>query len=258
VFPIIQLGPIALQTPGLIWIAGIWLGLWAAEKSAKQAGLNSDLIYNLVLISFGAGVLGARLGYGVQYLAIFSSNWLNIFSPTLTMLNLEAGLTVGLIAAAVYGQRKKMTFWKTLDVLTPGLSIFLIAFHMANLASGEAFGTQAVVPWAVDLWGQLRHPIQVYEGAASVAIAFAFWPRKRPLAVPGTAFWLFLALTSLSRLFFDFFRGDSSTLWANIHLPQLLAWFILAIALWQLGLRLRSDQQGNTTFENKTPPDSPA
>jgi phosphatidylglycerol---prolipoprotein diacylglyceryl transferase len=250
-FPVIQIGPLALQAPGLIWLAGIWLGLLAAENHSKHSNLDANHIYNLVLIGLLAGILGARLGYVIQYFSIFSSNLLNIFSLTLTMLNIEAGAAVGMISAAIYGQRKRLPLWKTLDTLTPGLSIFMIFFHLANLASGEAFGTQAAIPWAIDLWGQLRHPVQIYELAASLLIAFSLWPRKNPASASGTLFWLFMALSSLSRLFFEFYRGDSTTILWNLHQSQVIAWLILAISMWQSGIRIHSTQADQNIIKSE-------
>jgi phosphatidylglycerol:prolipoprotein diacylglycerol transferase len=249
-FPIIQIGPIAFQAPGLFWIAGIWLGLLIAENQSKKNMQDANHIYNLVLIGLLAGIFGARLGYFVQYFSIFSTNLFNVFSLTLTMLNVEAGLALGLITSAIYMQRKKMPFWMTLDILTSGLSIFIIFYHLANLASGESFGTQSTIPWAIDLWGQLRHPVQVYESTAAFVIAIALWPRAHHESAPGTRFWLFVTLTSLARLFFEYFRGDSTTFFWNLHLAQVVAWVLLSLSLWQLGVRIRKSDTSPKSIEN--------
>ena len=235
--PVLQIGPLALQTPGLLILLGIWLGLSASERTSSRLSIDSNHLYNLVLISLIAGILGARLAYVIQYSSIFIASPLNIFSFTLTMLNGEAGLLIGLIAGFIYVQRRSMPVWETLDALASGFSIFMIFFHLANFASGDAFGAPVQMPLSINLWGQPRYPVQLYETAAALLIAVALNTRKQRSARGGTLFWAFMALSALARLFFEFFRGDSTTLLGGIHIAQVIAWIILAFSLWQLGKR---------------------
>lgn len=239
-FPILHIGSLALQAPGLILILGIWLGLLIVERYAGRFKIDPDLLSNLILIGLGAGVFGARLGYALQYSAVFMAAPLSLFSLTPTMLNPQIGIVVGALAAGIYGQRRGMPFWPTLDALTPGLSLFMIALHFANFASGDAFGTPAAIPWAINLWGEARHPVQLYELLAAFLIAVVLLPKRNSPNISGAYFWTFIALTALARLFFEYFRGDAVSLFWNIRLSQCVAWFVLALALQQLGQRIKS------------------
>ena len=40
-FPILQIGPLAIQVPGLVIIAGLWFGLTLSEHRAKKHGAKS-------------------------------------------------------------------------------------------------------------------------------------------------------------------------------------------------------------------------
>jgi hypothetical protein len=51
-FPILQIGPLAIQVPGLIILAGLWLGLSLAERRAKKRESNPSVLYNLVFVQF--------------------------------------------------------------------------------------------------------------------------------------------------------------------------------------------------------------
>ena len=46
--PILNIGPLALQTPGLILLAGLWLGWWLAGKMASKFAIQPGLANNLV------------------------------------------------------------------------------------------------------------------------------------------------------------------------------------------------------------------
>ena len=61
--------------------------------------------------------------------------------------------------------------------------------------------------------------------------------RASGTAPPGQTFLVFIALSSLSRLFIETFRADSHLLPYGLRLAQVIAWFVLAAALAAL-LRL--------------------
>ncbi len=244
--PVLHIGSLALQTPGLILLLGIWLGLSTAEKMAPRLRISANHIYNLVLVGFISGVLGARLAYGIQFFSIFLTEPFSLFSLTATMLNEEAGLAAGGIAALVYANRKKLALWPTLDTLAAGASVFAIAWHLANFASGNAFGAPTAVPWAIDLWAERRHPVQLYEMLAAIIIFVSLFPRKHTPSIPGLLFWSWIGYSALARVFLEFFHGDSATLFWNIHTAQLIAWSIAGIALWQIGIRHHTIPQQET------------
>ncbi|MCB9135273.1 MAG: prolipoprotein diacylglyceryl transferase [Anaerolineales bacterium] len=234
--PILQLGPLALQTPGLILILGLWLGLNLAEKNAHRHHVHPDNLYNLTFTALIAGIVGARLAYIARYSSAFIASPASLFSLNPGLLDPFGGIAVGLLAALIFGQRKKLAFWPTLDALTPVLTVMSIAFALANLASGDAFGAETTLPWGIELWGAKRHPAQLYEALAAGCILLLLWPARgviaRRISAPGAIFVLFLALSAGAHLFLEAFRGDSAILPNGWRIAQILAWFLLAGSLW--------------------------
>ena len=235
-FPIIQIGPLAIQTPGLVLLLGLWLGLTLAEKNAPQRGIGTNLLYNLVFIALVGGVAGARMAYVVQYPHIFLSNPLGLFSLNSGLLDPWGGIVAGIICGSIYAQRRGLNLWSTLDALTPLLAIFAIALGLSNLASGNAFGASTNLPWGIKLWGERRHPTQVYTIFIAGLILFLLWPGKSRWwdKQPGVYFLSFIALSALGRLFVEAFRGDSILLPGGFRLAQVIAWITLAGSLWGL------------------------
>jgi len=236
-FPVIQIGPLALQTPGLIIILGIWFGLTLAERHSHRYNISPDLLYNLVFISFITGVLGARIVYAVQYFDAFVNTPLNLFSFNPGLLDPIGGIGFGFLAALIYGNRKNIPFWEILDALTLLLAVTTIAFYLSQFASGDAFGIETTLPWGIHLWGTKRHPTQIYNIIAATAALIIIWPKvngtNNPY-IPGKTFLSFLALSAGARLFLDAFRGDSVTLIFHFRNVQVVAWCLLAITLWLL------------------------
>jgi phosphatidylglycerol:prolipoprotein diacylglycerol transferase len=87
------------------------------------------------------------------------------------------------------------------------------------------------LPWGVDLWGVTRHPSQIYELIASFLI-FALIGFRKTDSPPGVAFVTFAALTAASRLLLEAFRGDSTLILGGLRLAQVIAWIVLAVALF--------------------------
>jgi len=236
--PVLQIGPLAIQTPGLVLILGLWLGLTLSERVAPHFQVNPNDIYNLVFNGLIAGVIGARLFYVARYLEIFIAAPLNIISLNPGLLDPVGGLAAGCLTALIYGNRKKLSLWPILDAITPLLAVFAIALGLSQLASGDAFGIETDLPWAIEMWGAKRHPVQIYQALAAFIIFSIIWPRKRGansnLGGGGETFWLFLALSAAARLFLEAFRGDSLILGYNIRTVQVLTWIGLAVSLWGL------------------------
>lgn len=236
--PVLQIGSLAVQVPGLVLLAGLWIGLWLAERTAHRHGISSNNLYNLVLISLVVTIIAARISYVAQYPAVFAANPANLFSLNPGLLDLWGGLAAGLIAALIFGSRKRLSFWSTLDALTPTFATIGIALALANLASGNAYGVPTNLPWGVELWGERRHPTQLYDFILStmIAILILIYVRQNLNLFPGRLFLTYLAFSSTSRLLWEGFRSDSYLIANHLRGEQVIAWFLLAVSLIGLGL----------------------
>ncbi len=240
--PILQIGPFAMQTPGLAVLLGIWLGLTLAERLAPRFGANANHIYNLTFTALLAGILGARLSFVLQFPQAFITSPLSLISLNPALLDPIGGAVIGAFAALIYGNRKKLPLWSTLDALTPLLAVAAIAIGLSHFASGDAFGMPTDLPWGINLWGLKRHPSQIYEVISAILVLWAILPKKRGPSkrgsvVSGRTFWHFLSLSAGARLFLEGFRGDSLTLDNGLRVVQIVAWVVLAASLWMLHKR---------------------
>ena len=201
--PILQIGPLALPVPQLSVLITLWLGITLAERHVDQHGMKVDELYNLVFTGLVTGIIGARLGYAIQSLSAFIQSPLSIFSLNTGMLDPFSGCAAALLGFRLYSQRKNISFWDTLDALTPILSVLAIGLSIAHLASGESFGSETNLPWSINLWGVNRHPTQFYELFASTAIFCMMIPIFGNRGKNGTQFLAFLCLTSATILFLE-------------------------------------------------------
>jgi phosphatidylglycerol:prolipoprotein diacylglycerol transferase len=236
-FPILQIGPAAIRSAGLLLVLGFFFGLSLSERFTRKRGENPDVLTNLVLIAVLAGLITARLSFMVAHMALFQKNLTGLISVDPSLLDPWGGFAGAGIAILIYGQRKRLGFWTTLDRLTPFLAVLAIFIGLAHIASGQAFGSPTALPWAIALWGAKRHPSQFYETTAAIAVLLLLWRQFRLIGVPGTLFLKFFALTTSLVVFLAAFRGDSLLILGTFRQEQLLALGLLGIALLFLEIR---------------------
>ena len=237
-FPVLDLGPLAIQAAGLLLILSIWLGLWLSGKLAAHLGTNGDVIENGILFGFLAGILAARIGFLLTHPAILVENPLSIVSLTPSMLDANFGLLTGLLVVLITYQRKHLPLWPTLDTLSP---LFILAFagcQLANLADGNAYGLPTELPWGITLWNAARHPVQIY--ALILTLVLLVWWLVRTRMTQQNGFYhsgilssiTFAALAAIT-LFTQAFVAEKQLL-LGVDQIQLLALILLAGSLFMI------------------------
>jgi len=244
-YPILQIGPLAIQLPGLLLLVGLWIGTQIAERETARYKLDPGLISNMIFIALAAGIVGARLGYALKYIDLYLTEPLNLLALNTNTLSAMEGIVVGLIAAMIYAQRKGLSLLPTLDTLVLGAAVFAIFVALAHLSSGDAFGAATTVPWAIELWGADRHPSQIYELLFAVGVTLVILKVRKTRSFPGFIFTLFVALAAISRLFLEGFRGDSSIVFGSIRSAQLISFAVMIFALIALHLLSRINVERN-------------
>lgn len=226
----------------ILIILAAWIGLMLSEGHALRHHVNLDALSNLLLVSLVSFVVGGRVLYALENLAIFSQSPPSIFSLNTALFDQWGGLVVAAITAFVYGRRARLPLWPSLDALTTLFATLAIGIAFSHLASGTAFGKETSIPWAINQWGALRHPTQIYEITASI-LTLVFILIQRPISNPGCEFLLFVALTSASRLVIEGFRGDSTLILGGLRAAQIAAWLILFAALAGTDYQKRLDHE---------------
>ncbi len=129
-----------------------------------------------------------------------------------------------------------------------------VGLGLSHLASGAAFGSETRVPWAIQLWGAMRHPTQIYEILAALVILGIVWFGGTS-GIAGRKFMLFVALSAASRLIIEAFRGDSTLIFGGFRMAQILALVVLAGALAGLELLKQSSTREDGGTERRHPED---
>ena len=227
----------------ILLVAAAWVGLSLAEKRAERHGISKDELNNITFYGLLAFIIGGRISFVLQNITTFSKSPIGIFSINPDIFDPMGAIAVAIITALIYGQRRNLSLWPTLDALTPFFAILFIGIGLSHLAAGTAFGKETDLPWGIELWNATRHPTQIYETLASLLIFSLLWFQKQNPRL-GILFLTFIALTAASHLFIQAFRGDSTLIFNSLNQNQVIAWVVLAISF--LALEFRFKQTKNT------------
>ncbi len=216
----LDLGPLTISTYTAWFSAGILLALgllmWRAYR--EQAGAVLRWI-DVALAALVAGLVGARLLHVWLNWTYFAEHTDEIARVSSGGLDWHGALLVGLPAAWLAAQVRRVPFARWTDAAALGWPVAMIAAWLAGRRAGVAYGyevrTLADYPgWLVaelpDIYGIVAPRLEVQRAGAAfgfVLLALALLLMARGW-LPGLRLWLILALTGIGLFFLGFFRAD--------------------------------------------------
>ncbi|MCS7221445.1 MAG: prolipoprotein diacylglyceryl transferase [Anaerolineae bacterium] len=231
--PVIQLGRLALPTRPLLWLLAFYAGLWLAEREATRRGLRGDLVWNAGFLGLAIGLASGRLAYVVQHWEAYQRDWRAIFSLEPGAIAPIASFAAGIAAGLIYLARARLLVVDMADAVAPGLALALALIHLGDFLSGDAYGIPTRMPWAISLWSERRHPVQLYEMSVMLITLAILW-RRRGIARPSHLAWTMALGYGVARLLFEPFRAESWLWPGGYRGAQVLGLLIALIAIWAL------------------------
>jgi prolipoprotein diacylglyceryltransferase len=244
-FPVINIGPLAIQSFGFILLLGVWLGLTWSERNAKRFDIEPELIFTSIFIIGLAAVLGARIGYVLIHFDLFLEKWTDIFSLNLSLMDFSSGVLAGIVFTLIHFQRKKISIWQYLDSMVPFFLVMNTAYAIATFANQTAIGMETTLPWGLLVYEKIRHPVQIYHLISALVLAALFIPNyqaylgiPKKYIKPGGYFSLFLFVFSFLTGIIQTFRLEYPILFANINTFHLIGFLLILFAIWQSNRRI--------------------
>jgi len=241
--PEIQLGPLTLQTFGLMLGLGFAVAGLLAARRLKEIGRPPDWAYEMVFAAIVGGIVGARVWWVFE-------NWDEASGDVLGSLFSGAGLVFygGLLGGALcvlgWAKWRGVLDLKTIDVAAvPLAAAYAIGRIGCQLAGDGDYGEAWDGPWAMAYpegtvpTTEEVHPTPVYETLAMGLVAWFLWNRRDSLR-PGGLFALYLVLAGTERFLVEFVRRNDVVA-IGLTVPQLIALAMMAGGTAWL-LRLRS------------------
>ena len=229
--PTLLIGQFALPTYPFFLLIAYWAAMWLGARRANKLGLDGDHLYNAGLYGLLSGIIGARLWFVLSHWENYASDIGQAFSLSRSALSAPEGAIIAGLVVLIYLQRGKVPFGKFFDAAAPGLALALIIANVGAFLGGEWLGAPSNVPWAIEIVGTARHPIQLYEAIFSLLILsiLLYSSIYRPWS--GFHFWLLVALYGISRLFLEIFRASPPLIGDGYLAAQVVSLVGIVVAL---------------------------
>ncbi len=232
--PYLSLFGLNVQAYPLLILLAAWAGLWLAARQAARTGLDGDHLYNMGFYVLLAALFSARLTYVLTHWSAYRDAPLSALSPTATAFKWPEGALIGGLVALLYGLRYRLPAGATLDAVAPGLALAMAMERLGAFLDGRSYGEPTALPWGVLMWGETRHPVQLYEMVSLLVILGLLLWRGGRQSYPGQSFSLFVAWYAASRLFLEAFRADVALISRGLRSAQVVALMILLAAVWYM------------------------
>ncbi len=245
---ILSVGHFALRWYSLIVLVAVVVGLWVAGREAERKGVSKESMADLTLWMLPAGLAGARLFHVLDH-------WPHEYAadPVRIFFVWEGGLAIwgavagGLLALAVFAQRRHLSLPRLLDTVAPGLVLGQGIGRLACIITGDAMGQPTSGPFGfayssphamVPQLGVYYTPTPVYELLMNLAIFALLW-RLRTRSLPdGVLFLVYLVAYAAGRFLITFW-SSYQTIALGMNQAQLISLAALAIGLPLLVYLLR-------------------
>jgi phosphatidylglycerol:prolipoprotein diacylglycerol transferase len=225
--PELEIGPITLQTFGIMFALGFIAAGALVARRLQELGKPVDWAYEMIFAALLGGIVGARLNFVLENWSEVSDDLLgNIFSGA--GLVWYGGAIGGAIAVILWARWRGMLNLTLLDIAAPGLAIGYAIGRVGCQLSGDGdYGIPWDGPWAMAYPDGTEptdtpvHPTPIYETLAMGLVTYVLW-RLRFSFRPGLLFALYLVLAGLERFLVEFVRRNDEVL-AGLTQAQLLS-----------------------------------
>jgi phosphatidylglycerol:prolipoprotein diacylglycerol transferase len=244
--PELHLGPVTLQTFGIMFaLAFVAAGAIVARR-LKELGKPSDWAYEMVFAALVGGIIGSRLDFVIENYDSVKDDLLgNLFSGS--GLVWYGGAIGGAIAVILWAWYRGMLNLTLLDLASPGLAIGYAVGRIGCQLSGDGdYGIPWDGPWAMAYpdgtvpTEVTVHPTPIYETVAMGLVAYTLW-RLRDRFQPGLLFALYLVFAGVERFLIEFIRRNDDVLLGLTQAQLISVAMFAAGAVW-IWVKARRDE----------------
>jgi phosphatidylglycerol:prolipoprotein diacylglycerol transferase len=239
--PEISIGPLTLQTFGLMFALAFIVGGVLAHKRFQELGKPGDWAYEAVFSALIGGIVGARLYWLLENLDSSDGFFSTLFSGS--GLTWYGGAIGGALGVLLWAKWRDYLNLKLADVAAPALAAGYAVGRIGCQLSGDGdYGRPSDLPWAMGYPegtvptppGVTVHPTPIYEILAMIPIVWALWWLAGRNRSGWWTFGWFLILSGVERLLVEFLRRNPEWL-VGLTQPQ---WISIAGIVIGFGLVL--------------------
>jgi len=240
-----HIGPLFIHAYGLAYVVAVTAAIIITRRRWEALGGNRDLVYDVAIWGFPAGIIGGRLYFLATSWNQVPPHWWGPFAIWKGGLGIWGGITLGVIVGLWRVRRAGANIPRFMDAGAPSLLVAQAIGRIGNYFNQELFGGPTKLPWGLEISFAHRpigyqnyatfQPTFLYEIIWNLALAaFLVWlGHHRKIRPPGL-FALYVTGYSAFRIFEETLRIDPSHylfgLRLNLYVASILtlvgaAWF---------------------------------
>ncbi|MGI9557112.1 MAG: prolipoprotein diacylglyceryl transferase [Solirubrobacterales bacterium] len=253
--PEIDLGPITLQTFGIMFALAFLASVSLVWVRLKELGKPTDWAFEMILGAMVGGLIGARVDWIIQNWSDVQGDLLgNVFGGT--GLVFFGGLVGGAIGVAIVARYRGMLNLQLLDMAAPAVAIgYAVGRVGCQLAGDGDYGSDWDGPWAMAYpdgtvpIDETVHPTPIYESLTMGLLTLLLWNLRGKLW-PGLLMALYLLLGGLERFLIEFIRRNDEVFLGMTGAQLISLAMMIAGAVW---LWVVYQRRGSLAIDPSTP-----
>ncbi len=236
-YPEINIGPLTLQTFGLMFGLGFVAAGLVVARRFRELGKPADWAYEMAFAALIGGLVGSRLYFLIE-------NWSDVNDDLLGNLFSGAGLVWyggaigGALAVCAWAHWRGLMSLLLTDVAAVPLALGYAIGRVGCQLSGDGdYGRAWDGPWAMAYpdgtvpTDQEVHPTPIYETLFMGLAAIVLW-RLRDRFRPGILFALYLIAAGFERFMVEFVRRNADVALGFTQAQLLSVAMMLAGGIW--------------------------
>jgi prolipoprotein diacylglyceryl transferase len=246
-----HIGPLFVHVYGLAYVAAVTAAVMITRRRWEARGGNRELVYEVALWGFPAGVIGGRLYFLATSWNQVPPHWWGPLAIWKGGLGIWGGITLGTLVGLWRLRRAGVSLPLFMDAGAPALLVAQSIGRIGNYFNQELFGGPTSLPWGLEIdlahrpANYLRYstfqPTFLYEIIWNLALAgVLIWlGRRGKIKAPGL-FALYVAGYSAFRIFEESLRIDPSHYLFGLRLNLYVAAILTIVgAVWFLWIQRR-------------------
>jgi len=204
--PSLTLGPITVQSFGVLTALGVIAAVYLSSRAARGMGKDPQVVMDFSVVGVSAGVVCGHL----LHLFAYHPEELRQIVQILKVwegLSSMGGLLGGILAAVVWFRTKRIPFSDYSDAIALGMAPGWGVARIGCFTVHDHPGVRTDFFLAVNMDGVPRHDLGLYEAILLLGLGALLWILHRRGILRGRLLSLLAVLYGGARFFLDFLRA---------------------------------------------------
>ena len=148
-----SIGPLFFHAYGIAYVFAVAAAILISRWRWGRAGGDRDLVYEVAMWGFPAGLIGGRIYFDITTPSQVPSHWWGVFAIWQGGLGIWGGIAGGAAAGLwiLHRRLQRGEIARFMDAAAPSLLVAQAIGRIGNYFNQELFGKPSTLPWALKI-----------------------------------------------------------------------------------------------------------